>query len=475
MNLARRLLVVSSNHQSSQFVQTHIHKTFLLTAPVVRYDDVAGLLTRETDGLLILLASEPDDPERIESLIRNIRLQDFPPRLAVLEMPDFRPHRSLEAVLPFHDGQWSWTHHTKELNGWIRKSLREGMPFLDPASETPQERLKRRLTSHTPSLAPLFEQLAIAAAHDVTVLIEGETGTGKTHLARLIHDNSPRAEHKLHVVSCGVLSGQSLSSELFGHIRGAFSGADATKIGKFASAGHGTILLDEIDSLGLDQQANVLRVLETGEFEPLGSPETHFNQARIIATAHGNLADAVERGTFRRDLYYRLHVIAFPLPALRDRVQDIAPLSRSLAARYGTRFNKPVFGIGSDTLRALESFAWPGNIRQLENVIQQAVLSASGPDLRAHHLPAMVHARQGSESASPLTSSHNSLAQNRETTERSVIVRALEKSGFSRTRAAGLLGVSRVTLYKKMKKYGLLNKSTGSTVTIGEGFIRAVI
>lgn len=475
MNLARRLLVVSSDHRDSQLVQTHIHKTFLLTAPVVRFDDVPSLLSRETDGLLILLASESDDAERIEALIRDLRIQDFPPRLAVLEMPEFRSHRSLDSVSPYHDGHWSWSHHTKELNNWIRKSLHEGKPFLDSASESPQDRLKRRLTVQTPSLAPLFEQLAIAAEHDVTVLIEGETGTGKTHLARLIHESSPRAEHKLHAVSCGALSGFALASELFGHVRGAFAGADATKVGKFAAAGRGTILLDEIDSLGLDQQANVLRVLETGEFEPLGSSETQFNQSRIIATANSNLAEAVDRGTFRRDLYYRLHVIAFPLPALRDRVQDIAPLSRYMASRYGTRFHKPLFGIGSDAMRALESFAWPGNIRQLENVIQQAVLSTTGPDLRLHHLPAMVHARQGSEAGSPLTSSHNSLAQNRETTERSVIVRALEKSGFSRTRAAGLLGVSRVTLYKKMKKYGLLNKSSGSTVTIGEGFIRAVI
>jgi transcriptional regulator with PAS, ATPase and Fis domain len=475
MNLARRLLVVSSDHRDSQLVQTHIHKTFLLTAPVVRFDDVPSLLSRETDGLLILLASESDDAERIEALIRDLRIQDFPPRLAVLEMPEFRSTRSLDSVSPYHDGHWSWSHHTKELNNWIRKSLHEGLPFLDSASETRLERLKRRLTAQTPSLAPLFEQLAIAAEHDVTVLIEGETGTGKTHLARLIHESSPRAEHKLHAVSCGAMSGLPLASELFGHVRGAFAGADAMKVGKFAAAGHGTILLDEIDSLGLDQQANVLRVLETGEFEPLGSSETQYNQSRIIATANGNLAEAVDRGTFRRDLYYRLHVIAFPLPALRDRVQDIGPLSRSMASRYGTRFHKPLFGIGSDAMRALESFPWPGNIRQLENVIQQAVLSTTGADLRLHHLPAMVHTRQGSESGSPLTSSHNSLAQNRETTERSVIVRALEKSGFSRTRAAGLLGVSRVTLYKKMKKYGLLNKSSGSTVTIGEGFIRAVI
>ena len=345
MNLARRFLVVSSDHRLSQLVQTHIHKTFLLTAPVVRYDDLPGLLTRETDGLLLLLASDPDDAERIETAIREIKLQDLPPRIALFESQDFRPTRPLDAVLPYLDGRFVWPTQTKEFNGWVRKSLREGPPFVDPANESVGERIRRRLLTLTPSLAPMVEQLEIAAAHDVTVLVEGETGTGKTHLAKLIHESSSRSESKLHVVGCGAITGNLIASEFFGHEKGAFTGADSNKVGKFAAAGHGTILLDEIDTLGLEHQANLLRVIETGEFEPVGSNETQISHARVIAATNWNLADAVERGTFRRDLYYRLHVIAFHLPPLRDRPQDIGPLSRGMVGRYGTRFGKKIFGI----------------------------------------------------------------------------------------------------------------------------------
>jgi transcriptional regulator with PAS, ATPase and Fis domain len=306
--------------------------------------------------------------------------------------------------------------------------------------------------------------LTIAAAHDVTVLIEGETGTGKTFLAKLIHDSSSRRDHRFLVVACGTLSGNLIASEFFGHVKGAFTGADGSKVGKFAAAGEGTLLLDEIDALGLDHQANLLRVIETGEYEPVGGNETQNCRARIVAATNWNLADAVERGTFRRDLYYRLHVINFHLPALRHRPEDIGPLVRGMMARYSTKYGKKLFGLCPDALHALEAFPWPGNIRQLENVIQQAVLTATGPELKLHHLPSSIHTRTESNII-PLPTSNGysgTLKQTRETTERANILRALEKAGQSRTRAAQSLGVSRVTLYKKMKKYGLLPNPPGT-------------
>ena len=201
-------------------------------------------------------------------------------------------------------------------------------------------------------------------------------------------------------------------------------------------------------------------MIETGEYEPVGSNETHHCHARIIAATNWNLADAVERGTFRRDLYYRLHVITFHLPPLRERPQDIAPLVRGMVARYGAKFGKKIASIHPDALRAIESFPWPGNIRQLENVVQQSVLTCHGEELTAAHLSPAVRQSQAAPGDSQGIVHPSSLAQNRETTERTVIVKALEKSSFSRTRAAQLLGVSRVTLYKKMKKYGLLSKAT---------------
>lgn len=463
MSFARRLLFVATDHRFGQSVQTHLHKTFLLTAPVVRFEDLSQLVTAESDGLIVFLASDPDDAERIESAVRAIRLQQFPAKVGVLQTEEFAAVRRFDLTQNYLESLWVWPGNIKEMNAWVRRTLTEGVPFTDLANEPTADRIRRKLCELTPSLGHLVEQLQIAAAHDVTVLIEGETGTGKTHLARIIHDCSERHAERCLVVSCGTLTGNLIASEFFGHVKGAFTGADTNKVGKFEAAGRGTILLDEIDTLGLEHQANLLRVIETGEFEPVGGNETRRCTARIVAATNWNLADAVERGTFRRDLYYRLHVITFQLPPLRDRPQDIGPLVRGMVARYSAKFGKKIVGIHADAMRAVENFAWPGNIRQLENVIQQAVLTCTGPELHASHLSPVVRqspSLNGDSGGSGVL--HNSLAQNRETTERTVIIRALEKAAFSRTRAAQFLGVSRVTLYKKMKKYGLLSKTTAA-------------
>ncbi|MFY7953223.1 MAG: sigma-54 interaction domain-containing protein [Armatimonadaceae bacterium] len=459
MTFHRRMLLVGSDHQFAQLVQTHLHKTFLVNAPQVRFDDLPKVVRRDTDGVLLLLASESHDADRIDAAVRELRLQQFPPRLAVLASEKFTDARRLDSLTTFLEANLTWPGHTRELNTWVRRAVVPGPAFPDPAHETIGDRIRARLLTLTPSLSPLADQLEIAATHDVTVLIEGETGTGKTHLAKLIHDCSARAGQRFLPVACGALSANLIASEFFGHVKGAFTGADGAKQGKFAAAGTGTLLLDEIDTLGLEHQANLLRVIETGEYEPVGGNETLSCQARIIAATNWNLADAVERGVFRSDLYYRLHVLNFRLPPLRERPHDIPPLVRGVVARYGTRFGKKIQGIHPDAMRALEAFPWPGNIRQLENVIQQAVLTCPADELRLQHLPPMVHTVRpdaGEGAAAP----PGTLKHNHATTERAAILRALEKAAFSRTRAAQLLGVSRVTLYKKMKRYGLFTRPT---------------
>jgi DNA-binding NtrC family response regulator len=203
----------------------------------------------------------------------------------------------------------------------------------------------------------------------------------------------------------------------------------------------------------------LLRVIETGEYEPVGSNETRHCEARIIVASNWDLEEAVQNGKFRTDLYYRLNVMSFHLPPLRERVQDIAPLVRALTARFNTKFRKDLFDINARAMEALENFPWPGNIRQLENFVQQAVLLSSGPELLLDHLPQQVRDNRASHQTVAVPGGADTLVHNREMLERNVIQRILEKNGYSRARAATALGISRVTLYKKMKKYGLMNGS----------------
>lgn len=463
MGSSRRLVIVANDHRFAAVVQGHLQRAIQLTAPVVRYDDVPQLLTPETDGDLLLLAGEPSDAQAVETLVRETRVQHLPAVLSVVETEQVRASGKLDCLNPYLSDRFVWPNHPRELTAWAHRAFADGTPFADPTTETVAETIRRKLINHTPSLTAMVEQLCIAAAHDVTVLIEGETGTGKTFLAKLVHDCSARRGNRFMVVACGTLSGNLIASEFFGHARGAFTSADAPKVGKFAAAGEGTILLDEIDTLGLEHQANLLRVIETGEFEPVGSNETQICKARIVAATNWNLADAVERGTFRRDLYYRLHVISFNLPPLRQRPEDIGPLVRGMVARFGTKYGKRLFGVCPEALRVLEAFPWPGNIRQLENVIQQAVLTSAGNELKLHHLSPQVLNRTDGPGCGVAVSSgfDGTLKQTREATERANILRALEKANQSRTRAAQMLGVSRVTLYKKMKAYKLLKEKDG--------------
>jgi transcriptional regulator with PAS, ATPase and Fis domain len=321
--------------------------------------------------------------------------------------------------------------------------------------ESLEDIIRQRLLALTPSLHPLVGSLALAVAHEVTVLLTGETGTGKTYLARLIHECSARKDQRFLAVPCGALPNSLVESELFGHVKGAFTGAHRPKLGRFAAAGEGTLLLDEIDALGLEQQAKLLRVIETREYEPVGSNETHQCRARIIAASNCNLEDAVTKGTFRQDLYYRLHVLTLHLPPLSERHADILPLVQGLVKRFSSKFSKEVGAVSPEALALLTRYVWPGNIRQLENVIQYAVLLSTGLELLPAHLP-----QQLKDYIAPAAESGparpKSLIESCQAMEREHIQQALTRCNDRRVRAAEMLGVSRVTLHKKMKKYGLM-------------------
>jgi two-component system response regulator HydG len=309
----------------------------------------------------------------------------------------------------------------------------------------------------------VMEQVQRVAPQDTTLLITGETGTGKTRLARLIHHLSGRRAEPFLVVNCGALAANLLESEMFGHARGAFTGADRDRAGKLAEVGGGTLLLDEIDTLPPELQVKLLRVVEERVFEPVGSNRSQPLRARLIVASNRNLDQGIAEGWFRTDLYYRLNVVAFYLPPLRERRSLIPALAAHFLADYAHRNRRPVYGVAPDALQLMTEYDWPGNVRELRNVVERAVALCAGSEVQREDLPhALLQAPaaegpgaadegEGAEAEAPAT-----LVQAKEVAEASFITEVLRKHKNNRLRAAAELGISRMTLYKKLHRYGLL-------------------
>lgn len=323
----------------------------------------------------------------------------------------------------------------------------------------------RRFETFSPHLKQMLAELDVAARHDVTILLIGETGVGKTYLSRLIHEVSPRRHEPLVTVACGALPADLIESELFGHVKGAFTSAHADKEGKFIAARSGSMLLDEIDALGPEQQVKLLRVIETGEFEPVGSNHTQHCQARLVVASNLELQPLVEQGRFRPDLYYRLNMLKFTIPPLRQRKVDIVPLAQKFIRQFAQKHQIRVDDVDSQLLDALVNYPWPGNVRELEHVIQRAVIYSRDGMLKAAHLPSHILSGSAGPANDPtvvlpsqsanLKPLERSLGGQIALTEREIIEQTLFKNSFSRTKTAKELGISRVTLYNKMKRYGL--------------------
>jgi two-component system response regulator HydG len=301
----------------------------------------------------------------------------------------------------------------------------------------------------SPRILEIFHLLELAAPTEATVLLLGETGTGKELVARDIHANSLRAEGPFVVVNCAALPETLLESELFGHERGAFTGATSRKDGRFVLAHRGTIFLDEIGELSSTTQAKILRVLQGREFEPLGSTRTVKVDVRIIAATNCNLAMMVEEGRFRDDLYFRLNVFPVELPPLRERLEDLPLLAEHFLRVYAEKNRRRVRTLAPEVLEAFRRHPWPGNIRELENIIERGVIVCRGDTLGLEDLPGgLQHLGRGApfpDEGEP------QLAD----LERQLISRTLEKVAGQRRQAAEILGISMDELNLKMRSYGL--------------------
>lgn len=300
------------------------------------------------------------------------------------------------------------------------------------------------IVGESPSMNKVLELVRSVADTDATVLIRGESGTGKELIAQAIHANSRRRYFPIVPVNCGALSESLLESELFGHEKGAFTGAMFRRKGKIEMADGGTLFLDEIGTIGLKTQVELLRALETKEFLRLGGTRPIRVDFRVICATNQNLEKAVEGGQFREDLYYRINVFSIYLPPLRERRQDVPLLAQHFLRKFALQMNKPFAEISPEAMDLLVRHDWPGNIRELANAIERAMVVGRPPAVRPMDLPLQIGAQSDDVPADSLASM-----------ERAHIARILERSGWNITRAAETLNIDRVTLYNKIKKYDL--------------------
>ncbi len=308
------------------------------------------------------------------------------------------------------------------------------------------------IVGHDYRMQRIFDVIDSVADTRATILITGESGTGKSLLARAVHRRSARRDESFVEVACGALPENLLESELFGHVAGAFTGAVGEKRGKFRQADRGTIFLDEIGTASASFQVKLLRVLQEFEFEPVGGTETFHVDTRVILATNEDLAQRVSAGTFRQDLYYRINVINIELPPLRERTADIPLLARHFLQVACADSGKPLKEFSDDAVTSLQQYHWPGNVRELQNVIERAVLLGKTDLITSTDLPRHL----GAPAPRSLnTSAASGLRESLEEPERQIILEVLRASNWNRNVTAERLGINRTTLYKKMKRLGL--------------------
>lgn len=349
-------------------------------------------------------------------------------------------------------------HEVERLHEAVSKRLKE----LDRRERLLERRerelnlLRERVNRHAAAkhfvagsraMQDVLELAARVAPLETTVLIYGESGTGKEFIVRMIHDQSPRAAAPFVSINCAALTETLLESELFGHVRGAFTGAVRDKAGLFEVAGTGTIFLDEIGEIAPTVQAKLLRALQEREIRRVGAERSIKVNARVVAATNRDLRAAVEAGTFREDLYFRLAAFIINVPPLRDRREDIPPLVHQFLVRAAGRMKKDVATVSADAMSALMNYRWPGNVRELEHAVERAVILANGPSIRVRELPSEVTQKSRTRAGDDTLDLQEQ--------ERVMIERALERFHGNRKQAADALKISPVTLWRKMKQYGL--------------------
>ena len=349
-------------------------------------------------------------------------------------------------------------------------------PVQDPESHQSTEETKIHIVGESPAMHAVYQIIGRAAVSDETVLIMGESGTGKELIARAIHENSKRANNEFVVVDCSAIPAALIESALFGHVKGAYTGAEMARQGKFEQANGGTIFLDEIGELPIEVQMKLLRVLQEREVEPVGSNQARQVDVRVVAATNRRLEQTTQEGTFREDLYYRLNIIPIYLPPLRERKADIPDLVDFFISHFAEEYRRPKAAISSEAFKQLMAYDWPGNIRELENTLKRALVLCSGQVLLSEHFPefsegqvvspALRGANLENQLHTLLSEWVNQYLESdqsdgilypelRATFEKPLFEIVLKRTAWNRSKAAEILGINRNTLHSKMDEYGI--------------------
>ena len=416
-------------------------------------EGIMALLEREDfDAVLMDLNYTRDTTSGREGLDLLTRIQALDANLPVVVMTAWGSvEKAVEAMQRGARGFIEKPWDNARLLATLQTQVELGRALKRGQRLETENRLLRRdgaqeLIADSAAMRPVVEMMERVGPSDANVLITGEHGTGKEVVAGWLHAASSRANRPLVTVNVGGLSDGVFESELFGHVKGAFTDAKSDRVGRFELADGGTLFLDEIANVPLNQQAKLLRVLQTGELERVGSSRTRRVDARILAATNSDLRADVTAGRFREDLLFRINTIEIRIPPLRDRREDIGPLAGLFLTRYAQRYRKTLKGFEPGAMRALTEYSWPGNIRELDHTIERAVLLARGDNISPGDL-----ALQPAAAGSAARLDELSL----EEVERVLIQKALSKHGGNVTLAANALGLSRSALYRRLQRYGL--------------------
>jgi len=417
------------------------------------HDDIL-LSLRENDIHIVFIDLKVDESKGL-SLLEEIK--DTDPLVDVILMG--QPQDSEKVVGLINKGATDYLEKPL-ISESIQGALQEIINKRDLRRETfiLEKQLEKKyffqdIIGKSPYMLEIFSLIEKVAKHFTSVLITGETGTGKEMVARAIHKLSPKANRKLIICDCVSIPESLFESELFGYMKGAFTGADKNKKGLFEEADEGTIFLDEIGEIPLSIQAKLLRVLEQHEFRPLGSNETKKVEVRVIAATSRNLREGIQEGTFREDLYHRLNKVEIHLPPLRERSEDIPLLARFFINVYSGSFHKELLGISQKVQKLFLKYEWPGNVRELENVLERAAMLTKSHFIDISDLPQYLQDSLPSLTKIPfLSKDHLSTLDE---LEKEYIIYLLNLVGNNLKKTAKILNISRTTLYNKLKKYGI--------------------